>query len=264
MVDGPFLIRDGNSGPPVEGTPGYILAFDGSGKKVVGVPQSGSVGPTGPTGATGPTGPTGATGAAGLTGATGPTGPTGATGTAGLTGPTGPTGATGATGPTGASGVGPIEIVESVLTNFWSASFPDDFVLKENGGSELECAFAAWNANDILQAQFVGTCAPFNAADNLVMIAWVSVSLDAGATWQELVTAETSFVSAGGLLGGEFFTVSSSAIGSVALLVSPLVRVGVNFIAGSIVKSQPGNGLGFTLRCARFPAGAYTPLGSLL
>lgn len=224
---------------------------------------TGSAGPTGATGNTGSTGSTGSTGNTGSTGHTGPTGPTGSTGAAStVTGPTGSNGVTGSTGPTGAgsSGVAVLEISEQAVDGDVTGLNGDTFIPNHDGGAPLECTFASWANNDVLRASYWCSSQVQSPNPAYLMITTVKVSLDGGATWQEL--RPTGCLNPSGTTSGSLGGQSGSASVAIGGTTPPLIRIGAFIPVGAVQFDYAGQN-GATLRCERYAAGAYTPAGAL-
>ena len=160
-------------------------------------------------------------------------------------------------------GVAPLQVVESASTAFWDiAGAAIDFVRKQNGGAPIQCAFAAWNAGDILYVTAQINAAIFGAPAPCSATFSVLVSLDGGATFQKLTPALGSFDVGDPAPAAGVAQFSVFMAGSVALASTPIVRI-EDFQHTGHLEVDFENGCGVFLRCERYAAGAYVPSGTL-
>jgi len=187
----------------------------------------------------------------------------GAAGATGATGGTGATGATGGTGATGSSGAGPTAISESASTGFFDSGGLG-FVLKQNGGAEIECSFSAWEPNDILHVSYFGAVRGQPAAAPFSVTLVAQVSIDAGASWDNV--AGSKRIEEGDATVNKLAVASdiSAAINHTGTV---LVRIQFQEVTASAIgvgSAGPDVENGITLRCEQYTAGSYTPAGSIL
>ena len=159
----------------------------------------------------------------------------------------------------GGSGLAPLAVLEAATLAFWDTTQFDGQVGADNLGAFVECAFGDWSAGDLLCASYWLGGGPFTPADPLMVYAYVAVSLDAGATWQQLATTQQAFISA----AAETASVSLSGSASIALPSAPLVRIGYRSFTATHFKNDAD--LGASLRCERYaPSASYVPSGRLI
>jgi hypothetical protein len=155
-----------------------------------------------------------------------------------------------------------LRILESGSTNDWATGAGyNDFALKQGGGAYIECDFTAggtWNAGDILEVEFWCSWKQ-DSPGPAGTICNASISTDGGATFLGLLPASSIALSAD--FSVTTFTASGSA--SIVPTAAPIVRIKLLNTAGSLSIDYGSEAAGLMLRCKRWKAGSYTPIGTL-
>lgn len=151
--------------------------------------------------------------------------------------------------PTPARSAEVLEISEAGATDLFGVQ-PAGFAL--GSGRPIECVFQDWDPGDILSVEFFAqVVSRHRAGDTLVQ---AQLSVDGGANWLGVSGARAH-------LADESFSVSAAS--SVTVYLPPRVRLHVTAYSGPDYGPGP-EGSSLLLRCRRYRAGTYQPIGQVL